>query len=102
HDSKVVAPAKVYSVRDILGIRGRSGGSLYAADAIEYIVGGTGTNGQLTARLDVRNLRRIAEATGRGVGRPGSDAYGLRQAAGPNRPIPIDELLPPVNPNAGR
>lgn len=102
HDSKVVAPAKVYSVRDILGIRGRSGGGLYAADAIEYIVGGTGTNGQLTARLDVRNLRRIAEATGRVAGRPGSDAYGLRQAAGADRPTPIDELLPPVNPYARR
>jgi len=93
HDSKVVAPAKVYSVRDILGIRDRVGGALYAADAIEYIVGGTGTDGQLSPRLDVRNLRRIAETSGRRLGRPADSGFAPAQRAGPARPVPINDLL---------
>lgn len=99
HDSKVITPAKVYTVRDVLGIRSRPGGPLYAADAIEYIVGGTSQNGQLTPRLDVRNLRRVAEGPlpGRRGGVPPQarlDSGGDQQ-----RPVPLDQLLPTVNPS---
>ncbi len=60
HGSQVSVPARAYGVRDILGIRNtRSREHLYAADAIEYIIGQT--EGGLKSRTELRNLRRVAE-----------------------------------------
>ncbi|MBU2753192.1 Flp pilus assembly protein CpaB [Acidithiobacillus sp. CV18-2] len=96
HDSQVAASNKVYTVRDILGIRDRKGGPLYAADSIEYIVGGTGQNGQVNKRLDISGLRRLADGSRQkqqGLARQEVSASG---DAIP-RPVQIDKLLPPVD-----
>ncbi|MEL5848027.1 MAG: Flp pilus assembly protein CpaB [Candidatus Igneacidithiobacillus chanchocoensis] len=61
-NSQVVAPGKVYSVRDIFGSHGHPGGALYAADAIEYIVGGSQQGGRLQSQIDLQNVRRLREA----------------------------------------
>ncbi|MCE5361224.1 MAG: Flp pilus assembly protein CpaB [Acidithiobacillus sp.] len=60
-NSQVVTPGKVYSVRDILGLHGHPGGTLYAADAIEYIIGNTQQSGRLLSQVDLQNIRRVRE-----------------------------------------
>ncbi len=98
HNSQVVAPAKVYTVRDILGIRERAGGPLYAADTIEYIIGSTGNNGQLNTRVDIRNLRRVAEGMAGGPGgRAGRYAQPPQSPGVPQQAVPINQILPPIN-----
>ncbi|WP_308387761.1 Flp pilus assembly protein CpaB [Acidithiobacillus sp. AMEEHan] len=92
HDSQVVAPAKVFTVRDILGVRKHAGGTLYAADTIEYIVGSTGESGQLRSHVDLANLRRLPKSAG--------DTAEQSLAAGGGalpKPVPLDQLLPPVS-----
>lgn len=98
HDSQVTASNKVFTVRDILGIRDRKGGPLYAADSIEYIVGGSGQNGQINKRLDISGLRRLADGS-----RQEQQGFSGQGASAPGdavpRPVQVDKLLPLVDPS---
>ncbi|WP_414040864.1 Flp pilus assembly protein CpaB [Acidithiobacillus sp. M4-SHS-6] len=96
HGSQVSVPAKTYTVRDILGIRNKHPGDrLYAADAIEYIIGQTG--GGLRSRTELQNLRRLSERAAASDSLANSGSPMAPMGLSSVMPIPLDPLLPPVN-----